>query len=183
MKNMNDQTLKWFEKVNSDLKDNDKFVCILLDILQFDYQSLTENSFMLFLRHFTTKRTLIDLLKGVQILEHPDAVKILFKVNDTVQILEKEIEQAWEWIASEKGVPNRSDERFRTAIDCIKYFSKLLIANSKQDERVNLAVMDWPDVILENTVEENEFDLAHYSKQKFEVILKENENSLHNKEN
>lgn len=33
MKEMNDQSLKWFDKVNSDLKENDKFVCILLDIL------------------------------------------------------------------------------------------------------------------------------------------------------
>lgn len=79
-------------------------------------------------------------------------------MNDTVLILEKEIENQREWIASEKGIPPWADEKFRTAIDCLKYFSKLLIAGTKQDDRTSMAIMDWPDVILENSIEENDFD-------------------------
>ena len=57
------------------------YICILFDLLLYKYPSLSKGVFELLVRLFARKRTLLENLQKIQMLENPSSIRILKQVH------------------------------------------------------------------------------------------------------
>jgi len=67
---------KGFESINEN-----QYLCSLFDLMLYRYPELTGRVFNLLVSYFTRKRTLIELVSKIQILENYESNKALTKIN------------------------------------------------------------------------------------------------------
>jgi len=69
------------QATNFESEDQDAYICVLFDLHLYKYPVLAKGVFELLVRLFTRKRTLLENLMKIQMLENPKSVKILEKTK------------------------------------------------------------------------------------------------------
>ena len=59
----------------------DVYICMLFDLLLYKYPELNQTAFELLVRYFTRRRTMLECLNNVQILESKHSIEVLNKVK------------------------------------------------------------------------------------------------------
>lgn len=65
---------------NFEAENQDAYICVLFDLLLYKYPQLAKGVFELLVRLFARKRTLLENLLQVKMLENPRSIKTLKKV-------------------------------------------------------------------------------------------------------
>jgi hypothetical protein len=65
---------------NFEAENRDSYICVLFDLLLYKYPALAKGVFELLVRLFTRKRTLLENLMHIQMLENPRSIRILSKL-------------------------------------------------------------------------------------------------------
>ena len=101
-KSVEQKNIEFLEDISSsfnfEAEDQDAYICVLFDLLLYKYPSLAKGVFELMVRLFTRKRTLLENLMGIQMLENPRSIWILGKVKKYSTELKKLIEDAEHWL-------------------------------------------------------------------------------------
>ena len=71
---------------------------MLFDLLLYKYPQLAKGVFELLVRLFARKRTMLENLMQIQMLEDPRSIKTLKKVKHHLRELKKFIDDADQWI-------------------------------------------------------------------------------------
>ena len=107
---------------NFEAENRDSYICTLFDLLLYKYPALAKGVFELLVRLFTRKRTLLENLMGIQMLENPRSIRILSKLQNYHLELKKFIDDAEQWLnktnASSKTAKYRVTQIF-------EFFSKI----------------------------------------------------------
>lgn len=87
-----DDAVHWLEKVLMgeqlfDAYPQSTYICILVDLLSYKHEPLYNKSLELIIRYFNQRQKLIEILKQIQLLEHPESIKTLNKVNSIISEL------------------------------------------------------------------------------------------------
>ena len=74
--------VQWLEKVLMgeqlfDAYPQTTYICILIDLLSYKHEPLCNKSLELIIRYFNQRHKLIEILKQIQLLEHPESIKTL----------------------------------------------------------------------------------------------------------
>lgn len=83
---------------NFEAENQDSYICVLFDLLLYRYPKLAKGVFELMVRLFARKRTLLENITRMQMLENPKSIKILNKVKKMHTDLKKYIEDADQWL-------------------------------------------------------------------------------------
>lgn len=99
----NNSAINWLEKVLMgeqifDGYPQTTYVCILMDLLAYKHVPLTNKAFELIVRFFNQRAQLICLLKQIQLLEHPESIKTLKKVNEVMASLKQFVDGVNMWL-------------------------------------------------------------------------------------
>jgi hypothetical protein len=62
---------------NFEAQNQDAYICVLFDLLLYKYPQLAKGVFELLVRLFTRKRTILENLMKIQMLENPRSIKVL----------------------------------------------------------------------------------------------------------
>ena len=77
--------IEWVQKAletcSFDWKKNEKLICILLDMLLYEDSELVHKAFELLFRLFSRYNRLSQLLRKVQLMENPEAIEVISKVD------------------------------------------------------------------------------------------------------
>jgi hypothetical protein len=65
---------------NFESENQDAYICVLFDLLLYKYPQLAKGVFELLVRLFARKRTLLENLLSVKMLENPKSIRTLKKV-------------------------------------------------------------------------------------------------------
>lgn len=98
--------LRGFEEEIEDI-----YICMLFDLLLYKYPELNQTAFDLLVRYFTRRRTLLESLNNLQILEGKQSIEVLNKVKvyqAELKIFEKDLS---DWI--EKLDKNSTHNKLR----------------------------------------------------------------------
>lgn len=76
----------------------DVYICMLFDLLLYKYPDLNKAAFELLVRYFTRRRTMIECLNNVQLLESKQSIDILNKVKVYNDELKKYMSDALDWM-------------------------------------------------------------------------------------
>ena len=87
-----DDAFQWLEKVLMgeqlfDAYPQTTYICILIDLLSYKHEPLCNKSLELIIRYFNQRRQLIEIIKQIQLLEHPESIKTLKQVNSIISDL------------------------------------------------------------------------------------------------
>ena len=78
LKQVENQSIEFLEELamsyNFEKEEQDSYICVLFDLLLYQYPLLSKGVFELLVRLFTRKRTLLENLQGVQMLENPRSI-------------------------------------------------------------------------------------------------------------
>lgn len=83
---------------NFEAEDQDAYICVLFDLLLYKYPQLAKGVFELLVRLFARKRTLLENLMQIQMLENPRSIKTLKKVKSMFSELRKYVDDADQWL-------------------------------------------------------------------------------------
>ena len=72
----------------------DVYICILFDLMLYNYPELNNAAFELIIRYFNRKATLLECLSNVQILQSTKSIDILNKVKVYKQQLQIQVKEA-----------------------------------------------------------------------------------------
>ena len=101
-KSVEQKNIEFLEDISSSFNfeadDQDAYICVMFDLLLYKYPSLAKGVFELLVRLFTRKRTLLESLMSIQMLENPRSIWILGKVKKYSTELKKLIEDAEHWL-------------------------------------------------------------------------------------
>ena len=99
---MENQNIEFLEEIaqsyNFELESQDAYICVLFDLLLYKYPVLAKGVFELLVRLFTRKRTLLENLMKIQMLENPRSIQVLRKVKKYYTELRKYIDDADQWL-------------------------------------------------------------------------------------
>jgi seryl-tRNA synthetase len=101
---------------------------VLFDLLLYKYPLLSKGVFELLVRLFTRKRTLLENLQGIQMLENPRSIQVLMKIKEYYSELKKSIEDADLWL---NKVNEQSKKQKTKVIMIFTYFSQCCVQTSK----------------------------------------------------
>lgn len=93
---------------NFEADNQDAYICVLFDLLLYKYPGLAKGIFELLVRLFTRKRTLLETLMQIQMLENPKSIWVLSKVKKYSAELRALIEDADQWL-------NKTNQQSRKA--------------------------------------------------------------------
>ena len=79
---------------NFEAENQDAYICVLFDLLLYKYPQLAKGVFELLVRLFARKRTMLENLMQIQMLEDPRSIKTLKKVKQHLRELKKFIDDA-----------------------------------------------------------------------------------------
>ena len=104
----------WMEKVlmGEQLFDGysqTTYVWVLMDLIAYQHLPLSNKAFELLTKFFTQRSNLLELLKQIQLLEHPESIQTLNKWIDVLQRLRKFIEAIDTWLNEETLKLNSND--------------------------------------------------------------------------
>ena len=92
------QNIEFLEEIaqccNFESENQDAYICVLFDLLLYKYPVLAKGVFELLVRLFTRKRTLLENLMQIQMLENPRSIQVLSKVTEYHRELRKYIDDA-----------------------------------------------------------------------------------------
>ena len=138
--------INWLEKVLMgeqifDAYPQTTYVCILMDLLAYEYVPLSNRAFELVMKFFNQRAELIELLKQVQLLEQPESIKILKKVTKITSDLKGFSEAINQW-ANEEG-PNGINPadlslKILTCKENIDYMSNILVEKKRNPRQATL---------------------------------------------
>ena len=82
VKSVQMENIEFLEKLANQMnfeasENEDAYICVLFDLLLYKYPVLAKGVFELMVRLFTRKRTLIENLMKIQMLENPKSVDVL----------------------------------------------------------------------------------------------------------
>lgn len=89
---------KLAESYNFESEDLDKYICVLFDLLLYKYPVLANGVFELLVRLFTRKRTFLENLMKIQMLENPKSIRVLREIQKYYSELRKFVEDADQWL-------------------------------------------------------------------------------------
>ena len=135
--------IKWIEKVlmGEQLFDaflQGSYVCILMDLLAYDYTNLNNKAFELLLKFFNQRSTLIELLEQIQLLEKSDSIKILKRVTKISLELKSFIEVVNQWVdEDEKSTKNIIDisATLLSTKESVDYLASILVEKHQNSRR------------------------------------------------
>mmetsp|Transcript_6821 Transcript_6821/g.10992 ORF Transcript_6821/g.10992 Transcript_6821/m.10992 type:complete len:608 (+) Transcript_6821:2642-4465(+) len=137
--------LMFFEDIalstNFESENRDAYICVLFDLLLYKYPELSRGVFELLVRLFTRKRTLLESLQRIQMLEDPASVKVLSKVKKYSLDLRKYKEDADQWL----NKSNKQSDKIKYEVTRIfKYFTDSCVDTSTniQEEEDEDTIMD-----------------------------------------
>ena len=139
----NSETIKWLEKVLMgeqlfDAFPQGTYVCILMDLLAYDYTNLNNKAFELLMIFFNQRYCLVELLKQIQLLEKADSIKILKKVTNISLDLKTFIEVINQWIdednESSKNIFDVSTKLITTK-EHVDYLASILVEKHHRSRR------------------------------------------------
>lgn len=116
---------------NFEADDQDAYICVLFDLLLYKYPSLAKGVFELLVRLFTRKRTLLESLMNIQMLENPRSIWILGKVKKYSTEMKKLIEDAEHWL--NKTNKQSKNIKYR-ATQIFKFFTQICQEGSVLEE-------------------------------------------------
>lgn len=98
LKQVENQNIEFLEQIahsyNFESHNQDSYICVLFDLLLYKYPLLAKGVFELLVRLFTRKRTLLENLMKIQMLENPRSIQVLNQVKKYYSELKKQIEDA-----------------------------------------------------------------------------------------
>lgn len=134
------EAIPWLEKVLMGEQIFDSFpqttyVCILMDLLAYNYTNLNNKAFDLLVKFFNQRAMCIDLLKQVQLLEQPESIKILKKVTKISIELKNFIEVINQWQDDEKNSKFSAVDASMYMVKCrenIDFMANILVEKQKK---------------------------------------------------
>eukprot|EP00347_Sterkiella_histriomuscorum_P021853 403332539 len=105
----------------------DVYICMLFDLLLYKYPELNQTAFELLVRYFTRRRTMLECLNNVQILESKHSIEVLNKVKIYQSELKLYIQEAEEWM--NKKEKNATHARCRVK-EIFKYITHFCVNNN-----------------------------------------------------
>lgn len=106
------QNIEFLEKIagsyNFEAENQDAYICVLFDLLLYKYPGLAKGIFELLVRLFTRKRTLLETLMQIQMLENPKSIWVLSRVKKYSAELRALIADADQWL-------NKTNQQSRKA--------------------------------------------------------------------
>jgi hypothetical protein len=83
---------------NFEAENQDAYICVLFDLLLYRYPQLAKGVFELLVRLFARKRTLLENLLQVKMLENPKSIKTLKRVQKMYSELKRYVSDAEQWL-------------------------------------------------------------------------------------
>lgn len=146
--NTNDdiEAVNWIEKVLMgeqlfDAYPQTTYVCLLMDLLAYDHMPLNNKSFDLLNKFFNQRIQLIELLKQIQLLEHPESIKNLKKVTKIIIDLKVFNEILSQWMDnSESNQYNLNDlsVKMLASKEYVDYMASILVEKQKKNRKAIL---------------------------------------------
>ena len=106
-------------------------MCINLDLILYKNEGLLNKAFSLLIRFHSQRKSLLDLLRSVQILESDEAIDTFHTIEEKLTELRRMAQSSEFWL----GQTDR--ESVRTAkktVDILEYLSELLVEKPADDE-------------------------------------------------
>ena len=127
--------IKFFDEIalstNFESEGRDAYICVLFDLLLYKYPELAKGVFELLVRLFTRKRTLLENLMRIQMLENPNSVKVLSKVKKFYSELMRFKQDADQWL----NKTNKNSNKAKYEVTRIfKYFTESCEEEAKKSE-------------------------------------------------
>ena len=83
---------------NFEAQNQDAYICVLFDLLLYKYPQLAKGVFELLVRLFTRKRTILENLIRIQMLENPRSIKVLTQFTKYHKELKHKMADADQWL-------------------------------------------------------------------------------------
>lgn len=124
------------------------YVCIDLDLILYKNEGLLNKAFSLLIRFHSQRKSLLDLLSSVQILESDEAIDTLHTIEDKVTELRKMAQNSEFWLGQ---TDRESVKTAKKTVDILEYLSELLVEKPADDESSD------EERILKDYAKENTF--------------------------
>jgi len=99
-------TIKGFEA-----NEENKYVCILFDLMLYRCKELQAKAFNLLVNYFTRKRILIECLRTTQILESTSSIRVMIDIKKSAAILEELQTDISFWLLNHKPAGTEAKEK------------------------------------------------------------------------
>lgn len=135
-KQVESQNIEFLEQIagcyNFEADGQDAYICVLFDLLLYKYPLLAKGVFELLVRLFTRKRTLLETLLQIQMLENPRSIQVLGKVKSYHAELKRLIEDADQWLNKSNS---QSKKAKRRVTEIFSFYAQICRAEPAEDEK------------------------------------------------
>lgn len=100
------------------------YVCINLDLIMYHDEKLLNKAFSLLIRFHSQRKSLLDLLRSVQMLESDQAIETLRKIEQMLTDLRKIAQNSEFWLGQND---RESLKTAKQTVDIFNFLSNLLI--------------------------------------------------------
>lgn len=135
-KQLESQNIEFLEQIagayNFEADGQDAYICVLFDLLLYKYPLLAKGVFELLVRLFTRKRTLLETLLQIQMLENPKSIQVLGKVKTYHAELRRLIEDADQWLNKSNSQSKRAKRR---VTEIFTFYAQICRAEPDEEEK------------------------------------------------
>jgi len=135
-KQVESQNIEFLEQIagcyNFEADGQDAYICVLFDLLLYKYPLLAKGVFELLVRLFTRKRTLLETLLQIQMLENPRSIQVLGKVKTYHAELRRLIEDADQWLNKSNS---QSKKAKRRVTQIFSFYAQICRADAAEDDQ------------------------------------------------